>query len=243
MPSLGMQGGVWTFDGARRPARAVPSRAGRFSWLGLPSALGRDDGRAMAPDPDQLARRLARRSDADLLALTPKVPDAFDVFFVRHSEAILAYVWRHTGNRDVALDLTSETFAVALEAVARFDPQKGDARGWLFGIAKITMLSSYRRQQAERSARTRLGIALPGFSDEDWEAAESRLDAALPGLIEGVEQLPRAERRAVVARVLEERDYSEIAASEQATEAAIRQRVKRGLGRLRKRMPEEGDGR
>jgi RNA polymerase sigma-70 factor (ECF subfamily) len=197
----------------------------------------------MAPDPDQLARRLARRSDADLLALTPTVPDAFDVFFVRHSEAILAYIWRHTGNKDVALDLTSETFAVALESVARYDRKKGDARGWLFGIAKITMLSSYRRQQAETAARTRLGISLPGFSDEDWEAAEARIDAALPGLVEGIEQLPRAERRAVVARVLEERDYSEIAASEQATEAAIRQRVKRGLGRLRKRMPEESEER
>jgi RNA polymerase sigma factor (sigma-70 family) len=243
MPIAGMQDGGWTVDGARLRAGAVPLRADHSGWPSLPLSRGRDDGRAMAPDPDQLAHRLARRSDAELLALTPKVPDAFDVFFVRHSEAILAYIWRHTGNRDVALDLTSEAFAVALESVARYDPQKGDARGWLFGIAKITMLSSYRRQQAERSARTRLGIAQPGFTDEDWEAAESRLDAALPGLVEGIEQLPRAERRAVVARVLEERDYSEIAASEQATEAAIRQRVKRGLGRLRKRMPAEEDER
>jgi DNA-directed RNA polymerase specialized sigma24 family protein len=36
--------------------------------------------------------------------------------------------------------------------------------------------------------------------------------------------------------VLEERDYSEIATREDASEAAIRQRVKRGLGRLRERM-------
>jgi RNA polymerase sigma factor (sigma-70 family) len=240
MPVSGMQasGGL---DGARVYAGVVLPRAHWLSWrLSLPSR-GRDDARAMAPDPDQLARRLARRSDAELLALTPKVPDAFDVFFVRHSQAIVSYLWRQTGNQDVALDLTSETFAVALESVGRFDPARGDARGWLFGIAKITMLSTYRKQQSEQSARRRLGLTVDGFSDEDWEQAEARIDASLPSIVDGLEDLPRAERLAVIARIIDERDYSEIAASEQATEAAIRQRVKRGLGRLRKRAETEDE--
>jgi RNA polymerase sigma factor (sigma-70 family) len=230
VPGTGMQGGFGCEAGAFHLGRAAVT----LGWW------GRDDGRAMAPDPDQLARQLARRSDAELLALTPTVPDAFDVFFVRHSKAILSFLWRHTGDQDVAHDLTSETFAVALEAVARYDPAKGDARGWLFGIARITMLASYRQQKAERSARLRLGMSVPAYSEEAWEAAEARIDAALPGLVDGVDELPPAERRAVVARVLEERDYSEIAAGEEATEAAIRQRVKRGLGRLRKQV-EEGE--
>ena len=236
MPSLGMQRGLGSMHGAFRSERAVLPRAGWRPLLLLPSRRGRDDGRAMAPDPDQLARQLARRSDAELLALTPSLPDAFDVFFVRHGRAIASYLWRHTGDDDIAADLTSETFAVALEAVDRYDPAKGDARGWLFGIAKITMLASYRRERAERSARTRLGHSVFSYSDEAWDEAESRIDAALPGLIEGVDELPRAERRAVVARILEERDYAEIAASEDANEAAIRQRVKRGLARLRKQI-------
>lgn len=238
MPASGMHslGGI---DDARLRASAAHLRARRPGWRVAPSTRGRHDARAMAPDPDQLARRLARRSDADLLALTPSVPDAFGVFFDRHSQAIVSYLWRQTGNQDVALDLTSETFAVALESVARYDPAKGDARGWLFGIAKITMLSTYRKQQAEQSARRRLGLDVPGFSDEDWEEAEARIDASLPSIVDGLEELPRAERRAVIARILDERDYSEIAASEQATEAAIRQRVKRGLSRLRKQTEDE----
>lgn len=235
MPSLGMQREMGSGDRALRverpPVARVPLRLGRVP----PSLRGRDDGRAMAPEPDQLARQLARRSDADLLALTPSVPDAFDVFFVRHSKAIASFIWRHTGNQDVAADLTSETFAVALESVGRYDPAKGDARGWLFGIAKITLLVSYRRQRAEQSARLRLGHAVLG-DDDAWEEAEARIDASLPGLVDGMDQLPRAERRAVVARILDERDYAEIAASEAATEDAIRQRVRRGLVRLRKQI-------
>lgn len=239
MPASGMHNWGGIDDACSQARVAAFPRARRPGWRIAPSSRGRHDCRAMAPDPDQLARRLARRSDADLLALTPSVPDAFGVFFDRHSQAIVSYLWRQTGNQDVALDLTSETFAVALESVARYDPAKGDARGWLFGIAKITMLSTYRRQQAEQSARRRLGLDVPGFSDEDWEQAEARIDASLPNIVDGLEELPRAERRAVIARILDERDYSEIAASEQATEAAIRQRVKRGLSRLRKQAEDE----
>lgn len=239
MPSIGMQRGSWTVAGALPWDRAALPHGRSLAARLLSSSRGRDDARAMAPDPDQLARQLARRSDAELLLLTLSTPDAFGVFFDRHSKAIVAYLWRQTRNQDVALDLASETFAVALESVARYDPAKGEARGWLFGIAKITMLSSYRRQQAEQSARIRLGLTVPGFSDEAWEEAEARIDAALPGIVDGLDDLPRAERRAVIARILEERDYSEIAASEQATEAAIRQRVKRGLGRLRRRAEDE----
>jgi RNA polymerase sigma factor (sigma-70 family) len=236
MPSIGMLRGSRSGEGVLGIGRFALPGASALERLAVPMSRPRDDGGQMAPDPGQLARRLERLGDAELLALTPSVAAAFDVFYVRHGEAILAFVWRQTGNRDVALDLTSEIFAVALESVARFDPAKGDARGWLFGIAKITLLASYRRQSAEQSARQRFGVTVSGYSDEDWERAEARIDAALPGLVDGVGELPPAERRAVVARVLEERDYSEIAAGEDATEAAIRQRVKRGLGRLRGRM-------
>jgi len=235
MPSFGMQRGFGFMHVAFRPERALPSAL----WprpRALPSSLERDDGRAMAPDRDQLARQLARRDDAELLALTPAVPAAFDVFFVRHSKAIASYLLRQTGSPELAADLTSETFAVALEAVGRYDRAKGDARGWLFGIAKITLLASYRQQRAERSARERLGHTVSGYSEEAWDEVEARIDASLPGLIDGVDDLPRAERRAVVARILDERDYAEIAASEDASEAAIRQRVKRGLTRLRKQI-------
>jgi RNA polymerase sigma factor (sigma-70 family) len=235
MPETGMLKTRGAVDGACFAGGvAIPRpRLRRRLACPVPSSRDRDDCRAMAPDSDQLTRRLARRSDAELLALTPSTREAFGVFFDRHSKAIVSYLWRVTGSQDVAFDLMSETFAVALESIARYDPAKGDARGWLFGIAKITMLSSYRQERAERAARMRLGLDVPGFSEADWERAEANIDAALPGLVDGLDELPRAERLAVVARVIDERSYSEIATSENASEAAIRQRVKRGLTRLR----------
>ena len=48
-----------------------------------------------------------------------------------------------------------------------------------------------------------------------------------------VEALPVGERHAVKAHVLDERSYSEIAASLDCSEMVVRKRVSRGLARLR----------
>jgi DNA-directed RNA polymerase specialized sigma24 family protein len=38
-------------------------------------------------------------------------------------------------SREIAFDLTAETFAAVVVACAEYDPQRGSATGWLFGIA------------------------------------------------------------------------------------------------------------
>jgi DNA-directed RNA polymerase specialized sigma24 family protein len=42
---------------------------------------------------------------------------------------------RRTRDAELAADLTAETFAAALAARARFDPGRGSASAWLFGLA------------------------------------------------------------------------------------------------------------
>ena len=51
-----------------------------------------------------------------------------------------------------------------------------------------------------------------------------------------MEDLPRDQRAALRARLVDERAYGEIAGAEGVSEAAIRQRVSRGLAGLRRRM-------
>jgi DNA-directed RNA polymerase specialized sigma24 family protein len=42
--------------------------------------------------------------------------DAFGQFYDRHVASVLAYFRRRTGDAELAMDLTAETFARALEA-------------------------------------------------------------------------------------------------------------------------------
>jgi DNA-directed RNA polymerase specialized sigma24 family protein len=61
-----------------------------------------------------------------------------------------------------------------------------------------------------------------------------------PLLRQGLKELPRAQREAVLARVLAEDEYADIAARSETSELVIRKRVQRGLAGLRQRL--EGNG-
>lgn len=174
----------------------------------------------------------AQLPDDELLALTAKQPDAFGEFYERHVRAVLAFV-RHEGLRtDEALDVTAEVFAAALVASRRYRPGEASARAWLLGIARNKLAHGRRRAATETSARRKLGMARLTYSDEALERVEELLDAEAGRYSNGAAALPPAEREAVVARVVEERTYDEIAASTGATPAAVRQRVSRGLAKL-----------
>jgi DNA-directed RNA polymerase specialized sigma24 family protein len=92
----------------------------------------------------------ATESDDELLA--SREPGSFAVFYRRHVEELIAFFMRRTRNAELAADLTAETFAAALVARARFDPGRGSASAWLFGIALNKLARVERRAAAERRA-------------------------------------------------------------------------------------------
>ncbi len=180
-----------------------------------------------------------RRKDRDpegLLAAACTDPHAFGAFYRLFERRILGYFVRATGSPDAAADLTAETFARALEFVESYDPQRGRAEQWLFGIARNLLMSSFRAGRVESSARARLGLPTLLLDDH---AAETIFKLAVQeenAVQLALAQLPPTQRDAVQAHVVEERDYQEIACELRCSEAVIRQRVSRGLRTLRARV-------
>jgi RNA polymerase sigma factor (sigma-70 family) len=181
----------------------------------------------------------ARLTDDELLGMTAGDREAFGAFYDRHVRAVRAEL-RHRGlATDEALDLTAEVFAAALLASGRYRPGEAPARAWLLGIARNKLAHRRRRAATETAARRKLGMARLSYSDDALERVEEQLEADAHRYTNGTGALPSAEREAVVARVIEERDYEEIAAASGATPAAIRQRVSRGLAKLARLRREE----
>src|SRR3954453_18827075 len=103
--------------------------------------------------------RTDERADAQLLAATSRDPEAFAVFYRRYAELILAYFLNRTARRDIAADLTAETFAAALAGAARVRGGRENAAGWLFGTAaRNKLIDSFRRGQVEDRSRRELGL-------------------------------------------------------------------------------------
>jgi RNA polymerase sigma-70 factor (ECF subfamily) len=138
-----------------------------------------------------------------------------------------------TASREVAADLTAETFAAALAAVrdeTRALPVEPFA--WLLTIARNKLIDSLRRGRVEQSARDQLGLSPLVIDDRDLERVEELVSATdLASMLAA--QLPADQLAALTARVIDERDYDEIAAQLQCSQAVVRKRVSRALRTLR----------
>lgn len=182
-----------------------------------------------------------RRTDEELLAASRTEPEAFGVLYRRHVRPLLAYLVRRTGRPELAADICAETFATVLERLDAYDEARGQVRGWLFSIASNALVDAVRRGQVEDRARRRLGIPPRELTDDDLARIDDLLSHEGDDVEALVDGLPEEQREALVARVVQERDYGEIAASLAVSEAVVRQRVSRGLRVLRGQL--RGTGR
>jgi RNA polymerase sigma factor (sigma-70 family) len=177
---------------------------------------------------------LVERSDESLVVAAAQQPDAFAALYRRYEGPILGYLVRRVPSAELAADLLAEVFAAALAAI-RDGAAPADAWApWLFGIARHKLADSYRRGQVEDAARRRVAMSPVALTDDDID----RINAlrTQPEVLDWVDELPADQRDAVLARVVAERDYAEIATELACSEQVVRKRVSRGLAGLRARM-------
>ena len=173
-------------------------------------------------------------TDNELLASTRYEPSAFGVFYARHERAVFRYHRRRTQDAELAADLCAETFAAALLSSRRYRPGPEPAVAWLFGIARNVLGRSLERGRVESRARRRLGM--PRLEIDDGTVAMLERLHAGQRLGDALVHLPENERTAVLARVVDERDYPQIAADLKVSEAVVRKRVSRGLARMKEHV-------
>ncbi|MGO9788449.1 MAG: RNA polymerase sigma factor [Solirubrobacteraceae bacterium] len=177
-------------------------------------------------DDAVLVARIARGSEA-----------AFGVLYRRYLPLVMRWSLRQTADREVAADLAAEVFAAALIASRRYAPEQGSVAAWLLGIAKNKLRESRRRRRIEDAARRKLGLEPLTLTDADLDRVDelASLDADILAL---VASLPEDQRDALMARVVAERSYEEIAEELRCSPSVVRQRVSRGLRTLRSEMEE-----
>lgn len=153
----------------------------------------------------------------------------------RHARALTIFFARRTWDAEAAVDLTAETFAAAFADREQFRGHSDeDAKAWLFGIAHH-QLSGYRRRGAvERRAVARLHVERRTLTDAEIERIEELADLGqlAEHIAAALDHLGPEYSEAVRLRIVEERSYSEVAATLNISQVTARARVSRGLRAL-----------
>ncbi|MFG1676965.1 RNA polymerase sigma factor [Micromonospora sp. NPDC049282] len=172
-------------------------------------------------------------TDAELIARSGNLPEAFAALFDRHAAALHRYLARRAGGL-VAEDLVAQTFLVAFEQRARYDVSRPNARAWLYGIATNLLRRHHRDEERLFRSLARTGtdaLADPCPSDRildrlDASALSQRLAAVLAGL-------PAAERDVLLLHAWADLDLEEVGRALDIPAGTVRSRLHRARKRLR----------
>jgi RNA polymerase sigma-70 factor (ECF subfamily) len=171
-----------------------------------------------------------------------QTPGAFDVLVKRYLKQVYSYVFHTVQNKELAEDITQETFLKAYRALGQFDKTR-NFKPWLFAIATNAGRSMLKKNQ-------RNPILLntePGKPDlfeniEDSHPLEETIhDERLEDQVaDALEQLNPSVRQALILRHVEDLSYEDIAQTMGANLNTVRTWLKRGRENMKQLLETAG---
>lgn len=152
-----------------------------------------------------------------------------------HYDEIYRFVYRQTGHKEDAMDLTQSIFLAMLRALPAYRAERGTFRTWLYRIAANKVIDARRRSRLTPLPIEELEVP----SEEDFTARirDQALLEQIEGFVSGLEPQVQAVFR---LRLYAVQSFPEIAAALGEPEAAVKSRYYRLLKRLREEFDPHG---
>ncbi len=188
------------------------------------------------PDPGDAA--------AEVWALVERAQagdsQAFGLIYDRYIETVFRFIYFRVGNRQLAEDLTSDTFLRALKRIGSFTWQGRDLGAWLVTIARNLVADHFK------SGRYRLEVTTGDVLDAEREdrGPEGSPEAAVVdhitnvALLTAVKQLNPEQQECIVLRFLQGFSVAETAQAMNKNEGAIKALQYRAVRALARLLPD-----
>ena len=165
-------------------------------------------------------------------------PEAFGRLYDTYYQPVFGFLYRRTGNAEVAKDLTSETFFQALKAIGRYKAQGKPFKSWLFAIASAQVANYYRSRSkylavtlddapevlADESVRPDAALV------ESQDAEETRQQIGL--LRRMLAKLNQKQQNILTLRFFSHLSIAEIASAMQMKEGTVKSHIHRAIKKL-----------
>jgi RNA polymerase sigma-70 factor (ECF subfamily) len=167
------------------------------------------------------------------------LPDAFRALYEAQGRTILAYLTRLTGRKEMAEELTQETFLTAIRKIGFFRAgPDGGLKSWVFRIATNLAIDALRREKrvglsSDETVESNMSDDRPGPQDEleRFEFSQALSTALL--------ELTPAQRMIFLLKEQEEMSLLEISRVCGCNENSIKQSLFRARAALRKKLSVE----
>jgi RNA polymerase sigma factor (sigma-70 family) len=157
--------------------------------------------------------------DADLI---------FDQLYRASRDDVYAYAAGLLRDRAAAEEVTATAFERAYRKRSRFNPNRGSARAWLFGIARNAALDELRRRKRHAELTTEPIDVGAGIDPHESEQREMRV-----ALASALEKLEGAERELIALKFFAGLSNAEIAGVLGLSESNAGTKLHRIVNKLR----------
>lgn len=151
----------------------------------------------------------------------------FEQLYVETRDALYAYAMGLLRNRESAEDVTAQSYERAYRSRSKIDRARGDARAWLFGIARNTALDELRRRRRQ---------AVPVEPDHVARLAGTDHAADIDGRValrQALQKLSPRDRELIALKFYAGLNNREIAAVLSESESSVGTRLGRIVNGLR----------
>lgn len=153
----------------------------------------------------------------------PEFREAFRV----HKDVLYRFAYRMTGSRPLAEDVVQEAYLALWRKPGAYDPQRGEVRAFLLGIARNLILKRWRDERPHEELEADSSICPP----VDLPAGERAAFVA-----KAIGLLPPLQRETLILAEYEEMSLDEIARATGAELAATKSRLHRARENLRRML-------
>jgi RNA polymerase sigma-70 factor (ECF subfamily) len=193
------------------------------------------------PAPTETPQVPEAREPSDSWALVHAAQEgdktAFAELYDRYVDVVFRYVLFRVGERELAEDVTSETFLRALRRITSVSYQGRDVGAWFVTIARNLVLDHVK------SSRFRLEVTTAEVDDSHriQSGPEQQVMSMVTNaaLLECVEQLGDDQRECIVLRFLQGLSVAETAQVMNRNEGAVKALQHRAVRRLAQLLPTE----
>lgn len=165
-------------------------------------------------------------------------PARFNVLYERYYKVIFVFIFRRTGEEELAADITSNTFLKAMLALPKYEYKGVPFSAFLFRIALNEVNMYFRKTKKDRVVsleQLHLGSIVDEAGESDSETNRKLVLAALA-------QLPPDAMQLIEMRFFEKRAFSEIGLILGITENHAKVKTYRILDKLKAIMLKRGAG-
>lgn len=175
------------------------------------------------------------RSDYELLRLIKENKEIFDVVYRKYVKLIYRYCFNKVGyNKDLAEDLTAETFLKALKAIDKVKIDDDQSLlPWLYTIARNTVYSHFKKNKKQ----------VPMLEDVDLVDKHIRnMDQEIDNIEQAkkvnkiIQKFSNVEQDILYMKINDEMTFKQIAVVMNMGESAVKMKYYRLLNKIKKTL-------